>query len=110
MGYNPTTWKDQIVTNPTKYEIRKQDGSKEIVDIERVPEEIVQQGTKITAERLNNIEQGVKGNVNEIDRVTTQMADLATNKMDKEIADDSTLKKYELGINNGLLYYREVVE
>ena len=29
-------------------------------------------------------------------------------KMDKKILDDSTTKKYELGIKNGLLYYMEV--
>ncbi|WP_142413052.1 phage tail protein [Hathewaya massiliensis] len=30
-------------------------------------------------------------------------------KMNKKIVDDSTTKKYELGIKNGLLYYREVL-
>jgi hypothetical protein len=30
-------------------------------------------------------------------------------KMNKKIVDDSTSKKYELEIKNGLLYYREVI-
>jgi hypothetical protein len=30
-------------------------------------------------------------------------------KMNKKIVDDSTSKKYELGIKNELLYYREVI-
>ena len=30
-------------------------------------------------------------------------------KANKQISDDTTTKKYELGINNGLLYYREVI-
>lgn len=37
--------------------------------------------------------------------VASQMGE----KMNKQITDDSTTKKYELGIKNGLLYYREVI-
>lgn len=51
----------------------------------------------------------VKGNADAIvnldNKVTSQMAE----KMNKKIKDDTTTKKYELGINNGLLYYREVI-
>ncbi|MBZ9635488.1 hypothetical protein [Clostridium sp. FP1] len=44
--------------------------------------------------------------------VASSLADntqqLAT-KMEKQIKDDSTTKKYEMGIKGGLLYYREVL-
>jgi hypothetical protein len=30
-------------------------------------------------------------------------------KMDKAIKDDTLNKKYQIGINNGLLYYKEVL-
>ncbi|WP_432662464.1 hypothetical protein R9X47_18225 [Wukongibacter baidiensis] len=82
MVYNPTIWKDQIETDPTRYKIRKQDGSEEIVNIERVLGEAIQEGTKITAEKLNNIEQGINDNANEIDVVGTQMI-----KISNEIED-----------------------
>lgn len=61
MAYNPTTWKDQIVTDPTKYKIIKESGTEEVVNIERVSGEIIQEGTRVTADKLNNIEQGIKG-------------------------------------------------
>ncbi|MCT4566144.1 MAG: hypothetical protein N4A68_17770 [Maledivibacter sp.] len=100
MAYNPTTWKDQIVTDPTKYKITKENGTEELVNIQKAPGEIVQEGTRITAEKLNNMEQGIKGaadlvgdlagegrteetvkkNAEDIGRVSAQMADLATNK------------------------------
>lgn len=103
MTYNPTNWKDQIVTNPTKYKITKENGTEEVVDIERTPGEIIQEGTRITADKLNNIEQGikgaadlvndlagvgrtdetVKGNAEDIGFVSTQMAELASNELGK---------------------------
>lgn len=76
MAYNPTDWKDQVVTEPTRYKIRRQDGSEEVVDIEREPGEVIQEGTRITAERLNNIERGIKDNLVELNDVSVQMADL----------------------------------
>ncbi|WP_432406753.1 hypothetical protein [Wukongibacter sp. M2B1] len=76
MAYNPTDWKDQVVTEPTRYKIRRQDGSEEVVDIEREPGEVIQEGTKITAERLNNIEGGIDDNVSELNGVGEKMAEL----------------------------------
>lgn len=52
---------------------------------------------------LKTTDKTVVGAINEN---TTQL----TQKMNKVIQDDTAVKKYELGINNGLLYYREVVE
>lgn len=96
MAYNPTTWKDQIITDPTKYKITKENGTEELVNIEKVPGEIIQEGTRITADKLNNIEEGIKGaadlvndlagvgrteetvkkNAEDIGSLSTQMADL----------------------------------
>ncbi|MCB2297809.1 hypothetical protein [Clostridium tagluense] len=41
-------------------------------------------------------------------RLANNTQQLAT-KMEKQIKDDSTTKKYEMGIKSGLLYYREVL-
>jgi hypothetical protein len=103
MAYNPTTWKDQIATDPTKYKITKENGTEELVNIQKVPGEIIQEGTRITAEKLNNMEQGIKGaadlvgdlagigrteetvkkNAEDIGRVSALMAKLETDKLDK---------------------------
>ena len=62
----------------------------------------------IGTETLNTNKKNLTGAINELkqnaDSLTTQMGE----KMNKKITDDATSKKYELGIKNGLLYYREV--
>ena len=47
-------------------------------------------------------------NFKKIDNVIKEVKSSLEDKMDKKILDDSTTKKYELGIKNGLLYYMEV--
>lgn len=76
MAYCPTTWKDEIVTNPTKYKITKENGTEEVVNIERVPGEIIQEGTRVTADKLNNIDQGIISNANEVGRAGLKMDEL----------------------------------
>ncbi|SKC59292.1 hypothetical protein [Maledivibacter halophilus] len=124
MTYNPINWKDQIVTDPTKYKITKEDGTKEVVNIEREPGEIIQEGTRITADKLNNIEEGikgaadlvndlagekrtketVKGNAENIGGICAQMAELAT------LNDNVTGDKWEWKISDGIVFLEKVVE
>lgn len=61
---------------------------------------------------INELKQGhdaldvrVTKNTNDIAGVSAQMAE----KANRIIIDDTTLKKYTVGINNGLIYYKEVV-
>lgn len=118
MTYNPTNWKDQIVTDPTKYKITKEDGTKEVVNIEREPGEIIQEGTRITADKLNNIEEGikgaadlvndlagekrtketVKGNAEDIGGISAQMAELAED-LDAHETKDITSHNVSRGVS-----------
>lgn len=59
---------------------------------------------------FNSIKKQLDGNIaaslqEQINEVKSSLAD----KANKVIKDDATPKKYELGIKNGLLYYREVL-
>lgn len=64
-----------------------------------------------------SVASGLTGATNEItaikDDITKKVSGINSEialKMNKTIVDNTTNKKYEIGINNGLLYYREVIE
>lgn len=52
----------------------------------------------------------IKGQVGDdmATKLTLEIANLKLDKQDKKITDDTTGKKYKLGINNGLVYFEEV--
>lgn len=54
--YVKTVWKDRQVEYPNRY--TNQDN--EVVTLTRAPGEIQEEGTKVNAEKLNNIENGIQ--------------------------------------------------
>lgn len=56
MTYEKTNWLDHIVEYPNRFKIKKSDGTEEIVDITPEPGAIIQQGTPVSAENLNKVE------------------------------------------------------
>lgn len=125
MAYKPTIWKDQIEENPTRYKIVRENGVEETVNINKAPGEIIQEGTRFTASKMNNIEKGIKGaadlvndlagserttetvkkNAEDITSVSSQMAELAT-KTGKIIGDDGNL--YNVLVENNYINNFEV--
>lgn len=92
MAYIKTLWKNRVVERPKTFNMQNNaDGSTTLIPAEGT---VVEAGTPVTARNMNNIEDGI--------------ANLDVNKMDKVIKDDTLPKKYVFGINNGLIYYKEV--
>lgn len=74
-------FKDRVVEFPHRYTITENgDGT---ITLTPAPGNIVQEGTPLNANNLMTL---------------------------RQLTDDTTSKTYELGINNGLLYYKEVIE
>lgn len=72
-------FKDRIVEFPNRYNmIENEDGT---VTLTPAPGQVVEEGTPLNANNL---------------------------MMLSKIIDDTTAKEYKMGVNNGLLYYKEV--
>ena len=59
MSYNRTNWENENVEFPNRIKIINSVGDEEIVDYERIKGTIVNEGTHVDAEHLNNIEDGI---------------------------------------------------
>lgn len=71
-------WKDRIVERPRTYEkIENPDGT---ITLTPSPGQVIQEGTPVNAENMNNIEQGIEDTQA---RVDTVQQDLAAHKADK---------------------------
>ncbi len=87
MAYTKTNWKDRIVENPRTYS--KVDNADGTITLTPKPGEVIEEGTPITAEKMNKIEEGVESAA--------------------IIEDSITGSKYEWGIENGVVFLEKVV-
>lgn len=58
MAYQETIWKDRIIERPRTFYI--QENSDDTITLIPEPGEIIEAGTPVNAEKLNNIENGIK--------------------------------------------------
>ena len=56
MDYTKTNWKDRVVEHPRRYK----DQNDNVYTLTPEPGEITEEGTPVTAQRLNNIEDELK--------------------------------------------------
>lgn len=76
MSYEPTEWKDLLVSNPDRYDVTDNgDGTMTIVPVWVNNEgEVIQKGTPVNAANLNKIEQGLKGIADDLDEHKAEIA------------------------------------
>lgn len=76
MPYTKTVWTDEVLSEDARYDIKDNDGNpiNETVQIELVTD-VVTAGTSITAERMNNIEDGLEAVHDTVDNTIVPQID-----------------------------------
>lgn len=66
MAFNKKTWRDRISEYITRRTLTKEDGTSEVVTVERNEGEISQEGDAFSAENMNDLEERLQDATNDI--------------------------------------------